>query len=167
MLNLNFSYVIESFKTTYGPKSCNKKDIAPTRGTPESLFEQNFSKFSCKKMKKLYNNVWLVQFRRGKVAVHTFGCPQHSDHVRSLRNDMLHFRILLFFSLTSYPAGIAYLNSSNPELSNSVQVMKLYGNRNVDPSRCPCLKTVHRKSERGNFLVLHPVLKVACFNSAN
>ena len=32
----------------------------------------------------------------------------------------LHFRVLLFFSLTSYPAEIAYFNSRNQELSNAV-----------------------------------------------
>ena len=39
----------------------------------------------------------------------------------------------------------------------------------VDPSRSPCLKTIDRKRfERGNFLVLHPVLlKIAYFKSAN
>ena len=117
---------------------------------------------------ELSNNLRLVQFRRRKVAVHTFGCPQHSDHVHSLRNDMLHFRILLFFSLTSYPAEIAYFNSPNQELSNGARVMELYWKRNLDPSRSPCLKTVHRKSERGNFLVLRLVLlKNAYFNSAN
>ena len=38
----------------------------------------------------------------------------------------LHFRMLLFFSLTSYPDEIAYLNSPNCELSNGAQVMELY-----------------------------------------
>ena len=81
----------------------------------------------------------------------------------------LHFRTLLFFSLTSYPAEIACFNSPNGELSNGVQVMELYWNRNVDPSRSPCLKAIDRKSfERGNFLVLRLVLlKNAYFNSAN
>ena len=47
--------------------------------------------------------------------------------------------------------------------------MELYWNRNVDPSRSPCLKTVDRKCfECRNFLVLRPVLlKTAYFNSAN
>ena len=64
---------------------------------------------------------------------------------------------------------IAYLNSPNRELSNGVQAMELYWNRNVYPSRSPCLETVDRKSfEHRNFLVLHPVpLKIAYFNSAN
>ena len=81
----------------------------------------------------------------------------------------LHFRMLLFFGLTSYPAEIAYFNSPNEELSNGVRVMALYGSKIVDPSRSPCLKTVERKSfERGNFLVLRPVLlKIQYFNSAN
>ena len=33
---------------------------------------------------------------------------------------------LLFFGLTTYPAEIAYFNSPNEELSNSVWVMALY-----------------------------------------
>ena len=81
----------------------------------------------------------------------------------------LHFRTLLFFSLTSYPGEIAYFNSPNREFSNGARVMELYWNRNVDPYRSPCLNAIARKSfERGNFLVLHPVLlKIAYFNSAN
>ena len=80
----------------------------------------------------------------------------------------LYFRMLLFFSLTSYPGKIAYFNSPNRQLSNGARVMELYWNRNVDPSRSPCLKAIDRKSfERGNFLVLRPVvLKNAYFNSA-
>ena len=59
----------------------------------------------------------------------------------------------------SYPAEIAYFNSPDQELSNSVRVMELYWNRNVDPSRSPCLRIVDRKSfEHCNFLVLRPVL---------
>ena len=38
----------------------------------------------------------------------------------------LHFPMLLFFGLTSYPAEIAYFNSPNGELSNDVRVMALY-----------------------------------------
>ena len=81
----------------------------------------------------------------------------------------LHFRTLLFFSLTSYPAEIAYFNSPNWDLFNGVRVMALYWIKIVDPSRSPCLRTVQRKSfERGNFLVLRPVLlKNAYFNTAN
>ena len=81
----------------------------------------------------------------------------------------LHFRTLLFFSLTYYPGEIAYFNSPNRQLSNGAWVMELFWNRNVDPSRSPCLKTVHRKSfEHGNFLMLRPILlKNAYFNSAN
>ena len=77
--------------------------------------------------------------------------------------------MLLFSSLTSYPAEIASFNSPNRELSNGARVMELYRNRNVDPSRSPCLKAIDRKSfERGNFLVLRPaLLKIAYFNSAN
>ena len=53
------------------------------------------------------------------------------------------------------------------ELSSGARVMELYRNRNVDPSRSPCLKAIDRKSfERFNFLVLRPaLLKVAYFNS--
>ena len=71
--------------------------------------------------------------------------------------------------MTSYPAEIAYFNSPNLELSNGVRVKEVYCNNNVDPSRSPGLKTVDKKSfERGNFLVLRPVLlKIAYFNSAN
>ena len=69
----------------------------------------------------------------------------------------------------SYPGEIAYFNSPNGELSNGARVMELYWNRNVDPSRSPCLKAIDRKSfERGNFLVLRPaLLKIAYLNSAN
>ena len=38
----------------------------------------------------------------------------------------LHFQKLLFFSLTSYPAEIAYFNLPNQELSNFVRLMELY-----------------------------------------
>ena len=81
----------------------------------------------------------------------------------------LHFRTLFFFSLTSYPGEIAYFNSPNRELSNGAQVMELYWNGNVDPSKSPCLKAIDRKSfERGNVLVFRPVLlKNAYFNSGN
>ena len=97
----------------------------------------------------------------GKIPVHTFShlskpvwtCPHYSDYVRSLHNVIfLHFQVLLFFGLTSYPAEIAYLNSPNPELSKSVRVMALYWSKTVDPSRSPCLKIVDEKSyERGDF----------------
>ena len=76
--------------------------------------------------------------------------------------------MLLFFSLMSYPGEIAYFNSPNRQLSNGAWVMVLYRNRNVDPSRSPCLKAIDRKSERGNFLVLRlALLKIAYFNSGN
>ena len=39
--------------------------------------------------------------------------PQYSDHVRLSRSHFLHSRMLLFFSLTSYPGEIAYFNSPN------------------------------------------------------
>ena len=71
----------------------------------------------------------------------------------------LHFQKLLFFSLTSYPAAIAYLNLPNRELSIGVRLMKLYWNRNVNPSGGPCLKTVDRRRfERPNLWVLIPAL---------
>ena len=38
----------------------------------------------------------------------------------------LHFRMLLFFGLTSYPGEIAYFNLPNGELSNGERVMALY-----------------------------------------
>ena len=81
----------------------------------------------------------------------------------------LHFWMLLFFSITFYPAEITYFNSPNRELSNGVRVMELYWNRNVYRSRSPCLETIDRKSfEHRNFLVLRPaLLKIAYFNSAN
>ena len=76
--------------------------------------------------------------------------------------------MLLLFSLTSYPVEIAYVNLPNRELSNGARVRELYWNKNVDPSRSPCLKAIDRKSERGNFLVLRrALLKIAYFNSGN
>ena len=101
----------------------------------------------------------LMTLRSGGTALHACSdlskpartCPQYSDHVRLLRSHFLHFRMLLFFGLASYPAEIAYLNLPNGELSNGVQVMALYWNKIVDPSRSPCLKPVDRKSlERCN-----------------
>ena len=53
-------------------------------------------------------------------------CPEYSDHIRSSRSHFMHFRMLLFFSITSYPVEISYFNSPNRELSNDVQVMELY-----------------------------------------
>ena len=96
-------------------------------------------------------------------------CPQYSDHVRTLRSHFLHFRGLLLFSLPSYPAEIAYFNSPNQELSNGVQLVQLYRNKNVDPSSSPCLKIFDGKSfERRNFLDLRPnLLKNAYFSSTN
>ena len=59
----------------------------------------------------------------------------------------------------SYPGEIANLSSPYPEFSNGVPLMELYGNRNVDPSRSPCLKTVDGKRfECCDFFVLRPVL---------
>ena len=133
--------------------------------------------------RELSNDVLAVVVRRLKIALHTSShltpteawrsavstCPQYSDHVCTSCSYVLHFWMLLFFSNTSYPAEMAYFNSPNRELSNGVQVMELYCNRNVYPSRSPCLETVDRKTfEHRNFLVLRPVLlKIAYFNSAN
>ena len=44
-------------------------------------------------------------------------CPQYSDHVHSSRTHFLHFWMLLFFSLTSYSAEIAYFSLPTRELS--------------------------------------------------
>ena len=75
--------------------------------------------------------------------------PYYSDHVRPSWNVIfLHFRKLLLFSLTSYPAKIAYFNSPNWELSNFVQLMELYWSKIVDPSRSPCLKDSQLKKVR-------------------
>ena len=75
------------------------------------------------------------------------------------RSHFLHFRMLLFFSVTSYPAEIAHFNSPNRELSNFVQLMELYWSKIVDPSRNACLKIVNGKRfQRRNFLVLRPLL---------
>ena len=77
------------------------------------------------------------------------------------QSHFFHFRMLLFFGLTSYiyPAEFAYFNSPNRELSNGERVMALYLSKIVDPSRSPCLNTVDRKRfERPNFLVLRSVL---------
>ena len=43
-----------------------------------------------------------------------------------LAMSFLHFRTLLFFSLTSYPGEIAYFNLPNGELSNGARFMELY-----------------------------------------
>ena len=85
-----------------------------------------------------------------------------------LQCHFLHFWTLLFFSLTSYPGEIAYLNSPNRQFSNGARFMELDWDRNVDSSTSPCLKAIDRKSfERGNFLVLRlALLKIAYFNSA-
>ena len=123
---------------------------------------------------KFLVRVWsLVAIRAEMSKQHDQTCPNLSTTqwpcTLSAQCLFLHFRMLLFFSITSYPAEIAYFNSPNRELSNDVRVMELYWNRNVDPSRSPCLETVDRKSfEHCNFLVLRPVpLKIAYFNSAN
>ena len=117
----------------------------------------------------------------GKIALHTYSdlskpvpaCPDLSTmqwpYTLVAPCHFLHFQMLLFFSLTSYPSEIAYFNLPNGELSNFLWVMKLYWNRNVVSSRSPCLKTIDRNSfECHNFLILLPVLlKIAYFNWAN
>ena len=70
----------------------------------------------------------------GKIALHT--CSDLSKLVRTCLNKsaiqwpcttvaqchFLHFQMLLFFGLTSYPGEIAYFNSPNGELSNGVWI---------------------------------------------
>ena len=53
--------------------------------------------------------------------------PVHNTVTMYARRAMsfLHFRMLLLFSVTSYPAEIAYFNLPNRELSKSVQVIAL------------------------------------------
>ena len=74
---------------------------------------------------------------RGKTALHT--CSDLSKLVGTCLNQsaiqwpctpvaqchFLHFRMLLFFGLTSYPGEIAYFNLPNQELSNGVRVIVL------------------------------------------
>ena len=126
---------------------------------------------------KILVRVWsLVAIRAEMSKQHDQTCPNLSEPVHNsvtmyaLRTmPFLHFQMLLFFSILFYPAEIAFFNSPNWQLSNGVQVMEQYWNRNVDPSGSPCLETVDRKSfQHRNFLVLRPVLlKIAYFNSAN
>ena len=54
--------------------------------------------------------------------------PTHNTVTMYARLAMsfLYFRTLLFFSLTSYPAEIAYFYLPNRELSNGARVMELY-----------------------------------------
>ena len=68
--------------------------------------------------------------------------------------------------------GVAF-SKGRPNLASvclTLQEIKiLHICSDVDPSSSACLKTIDRKSfERGNFLVLHPLLlKIAYFQSAN
>ena len=94
---------------------------------------------------KLSNAVRLVEFRRRKVAVHTFWGGPKPGFSDSLRAEIIESHNF-FFVLMSYPGEIAYLNSPNRELSNGARVMELYRNRNVNPSRSPCFKAIDRKS---------------------
>ena len=109
---------------------------------------------------------WDSRLRKNSTS-HLFWLVQTCPYLRTIQwpcmlasqCHFLHFRTLLFFSLKSYPGEIAYFNSPNRQLSNGARVMELYWNRNVDPSRSPCLKAIDRKSfERGNFLVSRPAL---------
>ena len=119
---------------------------------------------------------WDSRLRKNSIS-HLFWLAQTCPDVRSIQwpctlvsqCHFLYFWMLLFFSLTSYPGEIAYFYLRNRGLSNGIRVMEMYWNRNVDPSRRPCLKAIDTKSfEHGNFLVLHPVLlKIAYFKSAN
>ena len=97
--------------------------------------------------------------------------PSRSPRLKIVNGkcQFLHFGRLLFSSLTSYPGEIAYFSSPNQQLSNFVRLMEPYWNKNVDPSRSPCLKIISGKRfERRNFLVLRPVLlRIAYFSSAN
>ena len=124
--------------------------------------------YFCSPNRELSNGAWLESLCREK-NIDPSGSPYYSDHVRSSHSHFLHFRMLLFFSLTSYPGEIAYFNSPNGELSNGVWVMALYWSKIVNLSRSPCLKIVNwKKFERCNFSVLRPVLlKNAYFTSAN
>ena len=122
----------------------------------------------------------------GKIVLHTCSdlsrlvrtCAQYSDHVRSSRNvifctfersysSVLRPILVKLHILTrlihSFPMVDGYWSCI------VIEMLELYWNRNVDPSRSPCLKAIDRKSfERGNFLVLRPVLlQNAYFNSAN
>ena len=82
--------------------------------------------YLCSPNRGLSNGVWLEYLFQNK-NVDASGSPYYSDHVRSSRNVIfLNFRMLLFFSLTSYLAEIAYFNLPNRELSNGVGVMELY-----------------------------------------
>ena len=94
----------------------------------------------------------LVQDLSKAITFFVLGSILVKFHIRT------HFRTLLFFSFTSYPGEIAYFILPNRELSNFVQLMELYWSKIVDPSRSPSLKTVQRKSERGKFSVLRPVV---------
>ena len=102
---------------------------------------------------------WVSRLRKNSTS-HLFWLAQTCLDLRTIKWSrtlvwqchFLHFRTLLFFSLTSYPAEIAIFNSPNWELFNGVRVMALYWSKIVDPSRSLCLRTVQRKSfERSNF----------------
>ena len=117
---------------------------------------------------------------RKKSASHVFWlvqtCQNLSEPVRNTvtmyaRRTMSFFALSTALILRSYviPWWNCIFNSPNRELSNGVRLMAQYWSNIVEPSKSPCLKTVHRKSfERPKFLVLLPVLlKIAYFKSAN
>ena len=67
---------------------------------------------------KLSNAVWLVKFRRRKVAVHTFlGWSQAGILRRPSRRN---YRKPYLFCLRSYPGEISHSNSPNRGLSNDI-----------------------------------------------
>ena len=79
---------------------------------------------------KFLVRVWsLVAIRAEMSNQHDQTCPNLSTIqwpcTLSAQRIFLHFRMLLFFSITSYPAEIAYFNSPNRELSNGVSVVEL------------------------------------------
>ena len=183
---------MESFQMPYGLSTSGEEKLhltsshlPPTEAwrSPDSTTSEGRRVSSGGTVRKLHTGRWAKFEERathgwGKIVHHN--CSDLPRLVRTLRTiqwpctlvlqcHFLHFRTLLFFGLTSYPAEIAYFNSPNWELFNGVRVMALYWSKIVDPSRSPCLRTVQRKSfERGNFLVWRPVLlKNAYFNSAN
>ena len=178
--------LIESFSTTYGSWSCAeeklhftpvhtlrqlKRDEGLFPPLPISLADRNGLKNLPRQMFSACVKFGGNLCRDVETAWPNLSEPVHNTVTTYALCAMpfLHFRMLLFFSITSYPAEIAYFNSPNRELTNGVRVMELHWNRNVYPSRSPCLETVDRKSfEHRNFLVLRPVLlKIAYFNSAN
>ena len=75
---------------------------------------------------------WVSRLRKNSTS-HLFWLAQTCSDLRTIQWSctlvsqchFLHFRTLLFFSLTSFPAEIAYFNSPNRQLSNGARVMEL------------------------------------------